>query len=146
YVTGAGIANMHLGAPDVGLTTVTEVADTLAAISDAVDLPLIVDADTGFGNAVNTIRTVRLLERAGAAAIQLEDQVFPKKCGNFNGKEVFSSSKMVQTIEAAADARHDQDLMIISRTDARASDGLDAALDRARAYIDAGADMTFVGA
>src|SRR5690606_27287021 len=103
YVTGAGIANMHLGAPDVGLTTVTEVADTLAAISDAVDLPLIVDADTGFGNAVNTIRTVRLLERAGAAAIQLEDQVFPKKCGHFNGKEVISSGEMVQKIKAAAD-------------------------------------------
>lgn len=146
YVTGAGIANMHLGAPDVGLTTVTEVADTLAAISDAVDLPLIVDADTGFGNAVNTIRTVRLLERAGAAAIQLEDQVFPKKCGHFNGKEVISSGEMVQKIKAAADARHDQDLMIIARTDARAIEGLDAALDRARAYIEAGADMTFVEA
>lgn len=146
YVTGAGIANMHLGAPDVGLTTVSEVANTVAAISDAVDLPLVVDADTGFGNAVNTIRTVKLLERAGASAIQLEDQVFPKKCGHFNGKDVIASGEMVQKIKAAVDARNDQDLMIIARTDARAIEGLDAALDRARAYIEAGADMTFVEA
>jgi 2-methylisocitrate lyase-like PEP mutase family enzyme len=146
YVTGAGIANMHLGAPDVGLTTVTEVANTVAAIADAVNLPLIVDADTGFGNAVNTLRTVRLLERAGACAIQLEDQVFPKKCGHFNGKDVIPPDEMVQKVKAAVDARVDQDLMIIARTDARAIEGLDAALDRARAYIEAGADMTFVEA
>lgn len=146
YVTGAGIANMRLGAPDVGLTTVTEVADTVASIADAVNLPLIVDADTGFGNAVNTVRTVRLLERAGAAAIQIEDQVFPKKCGHFNGKEVIPADEMLQKIRAAVDARVDQDLMIIARTDARAIDGLDAALDRAHAFIEAGADMTFVEA
>ncbi|MBS9721801.1 oxaloacetate decarboxylase [Tianweitania sp. BSSL-BM11] len=146
YVTGAGIANMRLGAPDVGLTTVTEVADTVAAISDAVDLPLIVDADTGFGNAVNTVRTIRLLERAGASAIQLEDQVFPKKCGHFNGKDVIPASEMLQKIKAAVDTRTDQDLLIIARTDARAIEGLDAALDRAAAYIEAGADMTFVEA
>lgn len=146
YVTGAGIANMRLGVPDVGLTTVSEVADTVASIADAVDLPLIVDADTGFGNAVNMVRTVRLLERAGAAAVQIEDQVFPKKCGHFNGKEVIPADEMVQKIKAAVDARVDQDLMIIARTDARAVEGLDAALDRARAYIAAGADMTFVEA
>lgn len=146
YVTGAGIANMRLGAPDVGLTTVTEVAETVASIADAVNLPLIVDADTGFGNAVNTVRSVRLLERAGASAIQIEDQVFPKKCGHFNGKEVIPASEMVQKIRAAVDARVDQDLMIIARTDARAIEGLDAALDRANAYIEAGADMTFVEA
>ncbi|MDR5655045.1 isocitrate lyase/PEP mutase family protein [Ruixingdingia sedimenti] len=146
YVTGAGIANMRLGAPDVGLTTVTEVADTVASIADAVNLPLIVDADTGFGNAVNTVRTVRLLERAGAAAIQIEDQVFPKKCGHFNGKEVIPTDEMLQKIRAAVDARVDQDLMIIARTDARAIDGLDAAMDRAHAFIEAGADMTFVEA
>lgn len=146
YVTGAGIANMRLGAPDVGLTTVTEVADTVASIADAVNLPLIVDADTGFGNAVNTVRTVRLLERAGAAAIQIEDQVFPKKCGHFNGKEVIPADEMLQKIRAAVDARVDQDLMIIARTDARAIDGLDAAMDRAHAFIEAGADMTFVEA
>lgn len=120
YVTGAGIANMRLGAPDVGLTTVTEVADTVAAIADAVDLPLIVDADTGFGNAVNTVRTMRLLERAGASAIQIEDQVFPKKCGHFNGKDVIPVDEMLQKIRAAVDSRVDQDLMVIARTDARA--------------------------
>lgn len=146
YVTGAGIANMLLGAPDVGLTTVSEVADTVAAIADAVDLPLIVDADTGFGNAVNTVRTVRLLERAGASAIQIEDQVFPKKCGHFNGKQVIPADEMVQKVKAAVDTRVDQDLMIIARTDARAIEGLDAALSRAEAFIEAGADMTFVEA
>ncbi|WP_323010570.1 isocitrate lyase/PEP mutase family protein [Paracoccus sp. (in: a-proteobacteria)] len=146
YVTGAGIANMHLGAPDIGLTTVTEVASVLSSIADAVDLPLIVDADTGFGNPVNMVRTVRLLERAGASAIQIEDQIFPKKCGHFNGKGVISTDEMVQKIRAAADARHDEDMMIIARTDARAIEGIDAALDRAHAYIEAGADMTFVEA
>lgn len=146
YVTGAGIANMHLGAPDVGLTTVTEVAATVSAIADAVSLPLIVDADTGFGNAVNMVRTVRLLERAGAAGLQIEDQVFPKKCGHFTGKEVISQDEMVQKIKAAVDARHDGDLQIIARTDARAIEGIEPALDRARAFIEAGADVTFVEA
>ena len=146
YVTGAGIANMRLGVPDIGLTTVTELAETVCNIGDAVDLPLIVDADTGFGNAVNMVRTVHLLERAGASAIQIEDQVFPKKCGHFNGKEVIPAADMVQKIKAAVDARVDQDLMIIARTDARSIDGLDAALDRAAAFIEAGADMTFVEA
>lgn len=146
YVTGAGIANMHLGAPDIGLTTVTEVAEITAAIADATTLPLIVDADTGFGNALNVVRTVRLLERAGAAALQMEDQVFPKKCGHFSGKEVIPASEMVDKIKAAVDSRRDGDLQIIARTDARAIEGIEHALERAQAYIDAGADATFVEA
>lgn len=146
YVTGAGVANMHLGAPDIGLTTVTEIAEITSAISDATSVPLIVDADTGFGNALNVVRTVRLLERAGAAGLQMEDQVFPKKCGHFNGKEVIPVSEMVQKIKAAVDTRRDGDLQIIARTDARAVEGFEAALDRAEAYIEAGADVTFVEA
>jgi 2-methylisocitrate lyase-like PEP mutase family enzyme len=146
YVTGAGIANMRLGVPDIGLTTMTEVTDTVAAIADAVAIPLIVDADTGYGNAVNMVRTVRAFERAGAAGIQIEDQVFPKKCGHFAGKHVIETEEMVQKIKAAVDSRHDQSLQIIARTDARAIEGLDRALERARAYIAAGADVTFVEA
>jgi 2-methylisocitrate lyase-like PEP mutase family enzyme len=146
YATGAGIANMHLGAPDIGLTTLTELESAVAGMADAVSIPIIVDADTGFGNALNMSRTVRRLERAGAAAIQIEDQVFPKKCGHFSGKEVVPTEEMVQKIKAAADARHDQDLQIIARTDSRAIEGLDRALDRARAFVEAGADMTFVEA
>ncbi|UHC19958.1 isocitrate lyase/phosphoenolpyruvate mutase family protein (plasmid) [Methylobacterium currus] len=146
YVTGAGVANMHLGAPDIGLTTVTEVASAVAAVADAVSLPIIVDADTGFGNAVNMVRTVRLLERAGAAGIQIEDQVFPKKCGHFTGKDVIPADEMVQKVKAAVDARRDGDLQIIARTDARAVEDLDRAIERARAYIEAGADATFVEA
>jgi 2-methylisocitrate lyase-like PEP mutase family enzyme len=146
YVTGAGVANMHLGAPDIGLTTVTEVASAVAAVADAVSLPIIVDADTGFGNAVNVVRTVRLLERAGAAGIQLEDQVFPKKCGHFTGKDVIPAGEMVQKVKAAVDARRDGALQIIARTDARAVEDLDRAIERAHAYIEAGADATFVEA
>jgi 2-methylisocitrate lyase-like PEP mutase family enzyme len=146
YVTGAGIANMLLGVPDVGLTTMTEVAETVAAIADAVSVPIIVDADTGFGNAVNVVRTVRGLERAGAAGIQIEDQVFPKKCGHFAGKAVIAAEEMVQKIKAAVDTRHDQSLQIIARTDAYAIEGLGPALERAHAYIAAGADATFVEA
>jgi len=146
YVTGAGVANMLLGAPDIGLTTVSEVSEAVAAIADAVSLPLIVDADTGFGNAVNMVRTVRMLERAGASGIQIEDQVFPKKCGHFAGKHVIAADEMVQKIKAAVDARRDPSLQIIARTDARAIEGLDRALERANAYIEAGADVTFVEA
>src|ERR1700728_4408028 len=146
YVTGAGVANMLLGAPDIGLTTVSEVSETVAAIADAVSLPLVVDADTGFGNAVNMVRTVRTLERAGASGIQIEDQVFPKKCGHFAGKHVIAADEMVQKIKAAVDARRDRSLQIIARTDARAIEGLDRALERANAYIEAGADVTFVEA
>lgn len=146
YVTGAGIANMLLGAPDVGLTTMTEVRDTVAAIADAVSVPIIVDADTGFGNAVNVVRTIRALERAGAAGIQIEDQVFPKKCGHFAGKAVIAGEEMAQKIKAAVDTRHDESLQIIARTDAYAVEGLERALERARSYIAAGADATFVEA
>ena len=146
YVTGAGIANMLLGAPDIGLTTLSEVADTVARIADTVSIPLIVDADTGFGNAINMVRTVRSLERAGAAAIQIEDQVFPKKCGHFAGKAIISTDEMVQKIKAAVDTRHDGDLQIIARTDARAVSGLSEAIDRAHNFVDAGADVTFVEA
>jgi 2-methylisocitrate lyase-like PEP mutase family enzyme len=146
YVTGAGIANMHLGVPDIGLTTMTEVRDAVAAIADAVSVPIIVDADTGYGNAVNMVRTVRAFERAGAAGIQIEDQVFPKKCGHFAGKHVIEADEMVQKIKAAVDARHDSSLQIIARTDARAIEGLERALERAHAYIAAGADATFVEA
>lgn len=146
YVTGAGVANMAHGVPDIGLTTVTELAAAASSIADAVSLPIIVDADTGFGNAVNMVRTVRLLERAGAAGIQIEDQVFPKKCGHFNGKEVISADEMIQKIKAAVDARADGDLQIIARTDARAIEGLNRAIERAQAFVEAGADVTFVEA
>jgi 2-methylisocitrate lyase-like PEP mutase family enzyme len=146
YVTGAGIANMHVGAPDIGLTTLTEIANVVAAISDAVALPLVVDADTGFGNAVNVVRTVRVLERAGAAGLQIEDQVFPKKCGHFAGKAVIGVDEMVQKVKAAVDARRDHDLQIVARSDACAVEGLDRAIARAQAYIEAGADVAFVEA
>jgi 2-methylisocitrate lyase-like PEP mutase family enzyme len=146
YVTGAGVANMYLGAPDIGLTTLTEIASHVSAIADAVALPLLVDADTGFGNPVNMVRTVKVLERAGAAGLQIEDQVFPKKCGHFDGKEVIPLEEMLAKIKAAVDTRRDGDLQIVARTDARAILGLQAAIDRAGAMIEAGADVTFVEA
>lgn len=146
YVTGAGVANMYLGAPDIGLTTLTEIADHVSAIADAVALPLLVDADTGFGNPVNMVRTVKVLERAGAAGLQIEDQVFPKKCGHFDGKQVVPLEEMLGKIKAAVDSRRDGDLQIVARTDVRAILGLQAAIDRAGAMIEAGADVTFVEA
>ncbi len=146
YVTGAGIANTHLGAPDIGLVTLSELANTVSAIAEICHLPLVVDIDTGFGNAINTRRTVRLVERAGAFAMQIEDQVFPKKCGHFSGKAVISVEEAVSKIKAAVDAREDDNTMIIARTDARAIDGIEAAIDRAEAFVEAGADMTFVEA
>jgi 2-methylisocitrate lyase-like PEP mutase family enzyme len=146
YVTGAGVANMYLGAPDIGLTTLTEVANHVSAIADAVAIPLLVDADTGFGNPVNMVRTVKVLERAGAAGLQIEDQVFPKKCGHFDGKEIVPLEEMLAKIKAAVDTRRDVDLQIVARTDARAILGLTAAIDRAGAMIEAGADVTFVEA
>lgn len=146
YVTGAGIANSYLGAPDIGLTSVTELRDHVEAISDAVSLPLVVDADTGFGNALNVARTVRMLERAGAAAIQLEDQVTPKRCGHFSDKAVIPTAEMVAKIHAAVDARNDDALCIVARTDARAIEGLQAAVERAEAYRQAGADVLFIEA
>jgi 2-methylisocitrate lyase-like PEP mutase family enzyme len=146
YVTGAGIANTFFGIPDVGLVTVSELAAHVAAIREVFSGSLLVDADTGFGNAVNMIRTVQLLERAGADALQIEDQVFPKRCGHFAGKEVIPAAEMVGKIEAAVDARRDDDLLIIARTDAIAPEGFAAALERAAAYREAGADVTFVEA
>jgi 2-methylisocitrate lyase-like PEP mutase family enzyme len=146
YVTGAGIANTYLGVPDIGLVSLTELADHVAAIREAFPGPLVVDADTGFGNAINMARTVRLLERAGADALQIEDQVFPKRCGHFSGKHVIPAAEMVQKVKAAVDSRRDGDLLIIARTDAIAPEGYDAAIARAVAYREAGADVTFVEA
>jgi 2-methylisocitrate lyase-like PEP mutase family enzyme len=146
YVSVAGIANGMLGVPDIGLTTLTEVAETLRAVRDVCTVPLVCDADTGFGNAVNCWRTVRVLERAGADAIQLEDQDFPKRCGHFSGKSVIPRREMENKIKAAVDARTDAGLMIIARTDALALYGLDEAIERCRAYVEAGADMTFLEA
>jgi 2-methylisocitrate lyase-like PEP mutase family enzyme len=146
YVTGAGIANTILGVPDIGLVTVTELAEQVAAIRDAFPGPLVVDADTGFGNAVNMVRTVKLLERAGADALQIEDHVFPKRCGHFAGKQVIPAAEMVEKVKAAVDTRRDPDLLIIARTDAIAAESYDAALGRADAYRAAGADVTFVEA
>jgi 2,3-dimethylmalate lyase len=146
YVSGAGIANWSLGVPDLGLTTRTEVVHEVGRICDAVDLPVIADADTGYGNALAVRRTVRQFERAGVAAIQIEDQVDPKKCGHFEGKAVIPMAEMVGKLRAALDARIDDNVVIVARTDARAVEGLDAAIDRARAYKEAGADAIFIEA
>ncbi len=146
YVTGAGIANMQLGAPDIGLTTLNEIAHNVTCMAEAVQIPLIVDADTGFGNTQNCYRSIRLLERSGASAIQLEDQVFPKKCGHFSSKAIVPTVEMVNKIKAAVDARLEPDMKIIARTDARGVSGLNEALDRAGAFVEAGADATFVEA
>jgi 2-methylisocitrate lyase-like PEP mutase family enzyme len=146
YVTGGGIAYTRLGRPDIGLVSVSEVADTLALIRDRVEANLIVDADTGYGNALNVQRTVRSFERAGATAIQLEDQGFPKRCGHLDDKAVVSSDEMVGKIQAAVDARRSIRTLIIARTDAAAVEGLAAALERAARYHDAGADMLFIEA
>ena len=146
YVSGASIAYTRLGRPDIGLVTQTEVADTLALIRDRVDTPLIVDADTGYGNALNTQRTVRLLERAGASAIQIEDQTFPKRCGHLRDKGVIGAAEMVGKIKAAADARASAETLIIARTDAVAVEGFASAMDRAHRFAEAGADVLFVEA
>ena len=146
YVTGAGIANAYLGVPDIGLVTLTELASNVAAMREAVEVPLIVDADTGFGNALNLTRTIRVLERAGANAVQLEDQEFPKRCGHFAGKTVIAASEMAAKVRAAVDARRDPDFLVIARTDAIAGNGIEDALARAQLYIEAGADLTFVEA
>src|SRR6056300_1152151 len=139
YLSGASIAYTRFGRSDMGLVSVSEVHDTLAAITDRISLPVIVDADTGFGNALNVQRTVRGFERAGASAIQLEDQSFPKRCGHLAGKQLVSQSEMIGKIKAALDARHNDNTLSIARTDARAVDGFDAALERAAAFKEAGA-------
>jgi len=146
YLSGASIAYTRLGRPDVGLVTASELESTVANIRERIALPLIVDADTGFGNAINVQRTVRMLERAGASAIQLEDQSLPKRCGHLDGKSLVSAAEMVGKIKAALDARQSDATLIVARTDAVAVDGLDAALDRAERYVEAGADVLFIEA
>jgi len=146
YLSGASIAYTRYGRPDIGLIGMTEVAETLSAIAERVEVPLIVDADTGFGNALNVQRTVRLFERSGANGIQLEDQTLPKRCGHLAGKTLVPTGEMVGKIKAATDARRSEDTLIIARTDAIAVEGFEAALDRAEAYCEAGADVLFVEA
>ena len=146
YLSGASIAYTRLGRSDVGLTTYSEVADTLARITERVGLPVIVDADTGFGNALNVMRTVRGFERAGAAMVQLEDQSFPKRCGHLDGKSVIPVQEMVGKLKAALDARTSPDTLILARTDALAAEGLDAALERAERYLECGVDALFIEA
>jgi len=146
YLSGASIAFTRLGRPDIGLTTLTELADTVANIRERVAMPLIVDGDNGFGNALNVQRTVRLLERMGASGIQLEDQTMPKRCGHLDGKTLVSQAEMIGKIRAAQDARSDAGTVIVARTDAVAVEGLEAGLARAHAYLEAGADVLFVEA
>jgi 2-methylisocitrate lyase-like PEP mutase family enzyme len=146
YLSGASIAYTRLGRSDIGLTTATEVADTLARITERVQVPVIVDADTGFGNALNTQRTVRAFERAGAAMIQLEDQTFPKRCGHLDGKGVVPAAEMCGKLRAALDARQSTDTLILARTDALAVEGFEAAMDRAEQYLACGVDALFIEA
>ncbi len=146
YVGGASIAYSRLGRSDIGLTTCTEVADTISKIRDRIEIPFVVDADTGFGNALNTQRTMRMFERAGASGIQLEDQTMPKRCGHLDGKTLISTDEMTGKIKAALDARLDENTVIVGRTDAIAVEGFECALERAEAYVEAGADMLFIEA
>jgi 2-methylisocitrate lyase-like PEP mutase family enzyme len=146
YLSGAGLTNTYYGMPDLGFVGLSDLVQHTSAIRNAVNLPIIVDADTGFGNALNVLHTVKSLERAGANAIQLEDQVMPKKCGHFSGKQVITTQEMISKVKAAVDARDSEDFLIIARTDARAVNGIDDAIDRAQQYAAAGADITFVEA
>jgi len=146
YVTGAGVTNMAFGLPDQGFMGLPDIAEHTARIRDAVELPLIVDADTGFGNALNVVHAVRTLERAGADCIQLEDQVAPKRCGHFAGKDVIGLDEAVSKIKAAVDTRRDPDLLVMARTDAAATQGFEAAVERAQRFAEAGADILFVEA
>lgn len=146
YLSGAAVAYTRLGQPDIGLTSVTEMAETMSLIRDRVDLPVIIDADNGFGNALNAQRTMRLYERAGASALQIEDQSYPKRCGHLADKSIIPAAEMVGKLRAMADARQDASTLIIARTDAIAVEGYDAAMDRAELYLDAGADVLFVEA
>ncbi|WP_233208272.1 isocitrate lyase/PEP mutase family protein [Pollutimonas subterranea] len=144
YLTGSGMSMSMLGAPDVGLMSFSEILDRASRIADVVSIPVIVDADTGYGGPLNVIRTVRDFERAGMSGIQIEDQAWPKKCGHEGGRNLVAASEMEGRIKAAVDARIDPDLLIIARTDARTDHGLDDAIDRANRYVQAGADMIFV--
>jgi 2-methylisocitrate lyase-like PEP mutase family enzyme len=146
YMTGFGVSAAHLGKPDVGLLGMSEMVDNARRMVDTVTVPVIADADTGYGNPVNVIRTVQAYERAGVAAIHIEDQTMPKRCGHLDGKQLIAAAEMVQKVRAAADARQSQDFTIIARTDARAVEGLGRALERAHLYREAGADVLFVEA
>ncbi len=146
YLSGASIAYGRIGRPDIGLVAMTEVADTLALIRERVGVPLVVDADTGYGNALNVMRTVRRFERCGAGAIQLEDQTSPKRCGHLEGKTLVPAAEMVGKLEAALDARADAETLIVARTDAIAVEGFEAALERGARYLEAGCDLLFVEA
>lgn len=146
YVTGAGVTNSFLGLPDLGFVGLSEIAQHTVTIREAVDIPVLVDADTGFGSALNVRQTIRLLERAGANAVQLEDQVMPKKCGHFSEKSIVAIEEMVGKVRAAVDARSGKDLLIIARTDAREGNGFEAAVERCERFIEAGADITFLEA
>ena len=146
FVSGAGLAFSRFGLPDIGLVTVTEVADCIALMRDVSNLPMLVDIDTGFGNALNLQRTVKLLERAGATAMQLEDQVMPKRCGHMRGKNVISAAEMVGKIHSFVDSREHRDTLLIARTDALGVNGFDDAMERARLYLEAGADLLFIEA
>ncbi|MFT4792898.1 MAG: 2-methylisocitrate lyase-like PEP mutase family enzyme [Paracoccaceae bacterium] len=146
YLSGAAVAYTRLGRPDIGLSTSSEMADTMALIADRVDIPVIIDADTGFGNALNAQRTMRIYERAGAAALQIEDQTYPKRCGHLADKTLIPAAEMAGKVAAMADARKSQDTLIIARTDAIAVEGLAAAEDRAEMYLEAGADALFIEA
>lgn len=146
YLSGAAVAYTRLGRPDIGLTSVTEMAETMTLIADRTRLPVIIDADTGFGNALNAQRTMRLYERAGAAALQVEDQTYPKRCGHLKDKALIPAAEMAGKIAAMADARRSDATLIIARTDAIAVEGFDAALARAEIYLAAGADVLFVEA
>jgi 2-methylisocitrate lyase-like PEP mutase family enzyme len=146
YLSGAALAYTRLGRPDIGLVSMSEVADTLKLVRDRVTAQLVVDADTGYGNALNVARTMREFERAGASAIQLEDQDFPKRCGHLDGKALISAAEMCGKIRAALDARHSRETLVIARTDAVAVEGFERAIDRAAQYREAGADMLFVEA
>ncbi len=144
YMTGSGTASVRLGMPDIGLLTMTEMVDNAQRIAEAAGIPLIADADTGYGGPINVMRTVRAYERAGVAAIHLEDQQWPKRCGHFAGKTLVSTAEMVSKLKAAVDAKHDKDFIVIARTDAYSVEGFNGAMDRAAAYQEAGADMIFV--
>ncbi|MCV2888764.1 isocitrate lyase/PEP mutase family protein [Ruegeria aquimaris] len=146
YLSGAAVAYTRLGRPDIGLTSVTEMAETMNLIADRTRLPVIIDADTGFGNALNAQRTMRLYERAGAAALQVEDQTYPKRCGHLKDKALIPAAEMAGKIAAMADARRSDETLIIARTDAIAVEGFGAALERAETYLAAGADVLFVEA
>jgi 2-methylisocitrate lyase-like PEP mutase family enzyme len=146
YLSGAALAYTRLGRPDIGLVSMSEIAETIALIRDRAPTPLIVDADNGYGNALNMQRTVRMFERAGANALQIEDQSYPKRCGHLSEKRLVSTSEMVGKVKAAVDARASSETLIIARTDAVAVEGFDAAIERARAYAEAGADALFVEA